>query len=79
MLFFLAILLVAAMLATAFVLIKGLVNMAGTTEEELADKSEGPSPRMLKSNKLMIRRIQFQGIAIIVIAIILLTLSAKGS
>ena len=75
---FLAILLLAAMLATAFVLIKGLVNMAGTTQAELEDTSEGPSPRALKSNKLMIRRIQFQGIAIIIIAIILLTLSAKG-
>jgi hypothetical protein len=78
MLFFLAILLVAAMLATGFVLIKGLVNMAGTTTAELEDTSEGPSPRMLKSNKLMIRRIQFQGIAILIIAIILFTLSAKG-
>jgi hypothetical protein len=75
---FLAILLLAAMLATAFVLVKGLVNMAGTTQAELEDTSEGPSPRSLKSNKLMIRRIQFQGIAILVIAIILMTLSAKG-
>lgn len=78
MLFFLAILLIAAMLATGFVLIKGLVNMAGTTEVELADKSEGPSPRMLKSNKLMVRRIQFQAIAIAIIAIILFTLSSRG-
>jgi len=75
---FLAILLLAAMLATAFVLIKGLVNMAGTTQAELEDKSAGPTPRMLKSNKLMVRRIQFQAIAIAIIAIILLTLSAKG-
>ena len=78
MLLFLAILLLAAMLATAFVLIKGLVNMAGTTQAELEDTSEGPSPRALKSNKLMIRRIQFQGIAIVIIAIILFALSAKG-
>jgi len=33
---------------------------------------------MVKSNKLMVRRIQFQAIAIAIIAIILLTLSAKG-
>jgi hypothetical protein len=75
---FLAILLLAAMLATAFVLIKGLVNMAGTTQAELEDTSEGPTARQLKSNKLMIRRIQFQGIAILIIAIILIGLSAKG-
>lgn len=78
MLLFLAILLAAAMLATLFVLIKGLANMAGTTTAELEDTSEGPSQRALKSNKLMIRRIQFQGIAIAIIAIILLALSAKG-
>ena len=78
MLFFLAILLIAAMLATAFILIRGLVNMAGTTQAELEDTSEGPSPRMLKSNKLMVRRIQFQAIAIVIIAIILFALSAKG-
>lgn len=75
---FLAILLLAAMLATAFVLIKGLVNMAGTTQAELEEKSEGPTPRMLKSNHLMVRRIQFQAIAIVIIAIILMVASAKG-
>lgn len=75
---FLAILLLAAVLATAFTLIRGLVNMAGTTQAELEDKSAGPSPRMLKSNKLMVRRIQFQAIAILIIAIILMVASAKG-
>ena len=75
---FLAILLLAAMLATAFVLVRGLVNMAGTTQAELEDTSEGPTPRMLKSNKLMVRRIQFQAIAIVIIAIILIIASSKG-
>ncbi len=78
MLLFLAILLVAAMLATLFILIRGLVNMAGTTQAELEDKSEGPSPRALKSNKLMQQRILLQGVAIAIIALILLTLSARG-
>jgi hypothetical protein len=78
MMLFLAILLLAAMLATAFILIRGLVNMAGTTQAELEDTSEGPSQRALKSNKLMIRRIQFQAGAIAVIALILIIASAKG-
>ncbi|MES2444805.1 MAG: twin transmembrane helix small protein [Pseudomonadota bacterium] len=78
MLIFLAILLVAAMLATLFVLIKGLVNMAGTTQAELEDTSEGPSPRALRSNKLMQQRILLQGGAIAIIALILIIMSAKG-
>ena len=74
--FFLAILLLAAMLATLFFLIRGLVNMAGTTSSDL--EGPGPSERALKSNKLMQKRIMFQAIAIGVIALILLFASAKG-
>ncbi|MET0307541.1 MAG: twin transmembrane helix small protein [Sphingomonas sp.] len=73
---FLAILLIAAMLATLFFLIRGLVNMAGTTSQDL--EGDGPSERALKSNKLMQKRIMFQAIAIGVIALILLIASAKG-
>ena len=76
MTFFLAALLIAAMLAVVFVLIKGLVNMAQTTTKDL--EGEGPSDRALKSNKLMQKRIMFQGIAIGIIALILLFASAKG-
>ena len=43
MTFFLALLLVAAMLAVLFVLIKGLVNMAQTTSQDL--EGEGPLVR----------------------------------
>jgi hypothetical protein len=68
---------VAAMLATLFVLIKGLVNMAGTTESDLTP-GDGPSARQLKSNKLMQQRILFQGIAIAFFAILLLVFAAKG-
>ena len=76
MTFFLALLLIAVMLAVVFVLIKGLVNMAGTTTADL--EGEGPSQRSLKSQKLMQQRILLQGAAIAIIAIILMTLSAKG-
>lgn len=73
---FLLLLGVAAMLATLFVLIKGLVNMAGSTEADFT--GDGPSPRQLKSNKLMQQRILFQGAALLIFAILLFSLTAKG-
>jgi len=76
MLLFLSILLVAAVLAVLFVLIKGLVNMAGTRVSDL--EGEGPSARALKSQKLMQQRILLQGGAIAIIALILMIMSAKG-
>ena len=76
MLLFLSLLLIAAVLAVLFVLIKGLVNMAGTTTADL--EGEGPSERALKSNKLMMQRILLQGVAIVVIALILMIMSGKG-
>ncbi|WP_240953718.1 twin transmembrane helix small protein [Sphingomonas sp. G-3-2-10] len=74
MLLFLSILLVAAVLAVLFVLIKGLVNMAGTTTADL--EGEGISKRALRSNKLMQQRIILQAGAIAIIALILLIMSA---
>ena len=76
MTFFLAALLLAAMAAVVFVLIKGLVNMAGTTTRDL--EGEGPSDRAIKSNKLMQQRILLQGVAIAIIALILMIASAKS-
>lgn len=76
MTFFLAALLIAAMLAVLVVLIKGLVNMAQTTTQDL--EGEGPSERSLRSQKLMQQRILLQGVAIAIIALLLLILSAKG-
>ena len=72
---FLAFVLLALVISVGVVLIRGLVNMAGTTTADL--EGEGPSERALKSNKLMMQRILLQGLAILVIAIILATMSAK--
>ena len=74
--FFLALILIAVMLAVVFVLIKGLVNMAQTSTRDL--EGEGPSDRALKSQKLMQQRILLQAVAIGVIALILVFASAKG-
>ena len=73
---FLSLLLVAAILAVVVVLIRGLVNMAQTTPEDL--EGEGPSQRALRSNKLMQTRILLQAVAIGLIALILLFASAKS-
>lgn len=74
--FFLALILIAVMLAVVFVLIKGLVNMAQTSTADL--EGEGPSDRAMRSNKLMQQRILLQAVAIGVIALILVFASAKG-
>jgi hypothetical protein len=66
---FLALILVALILSVAFVLIKGLVSMAQTGPADF--EGEGPSPRALKSQKLMQQRVLLQGAAILVIALLL--------
>lgn len=73
---FLSLLALAAMLATGFVLIRGLVNMAGTTTTELESDDQGPSERAKRSNKLMQQRIIFQAGAILLLALLLLIAQA---
>ncbi|MEN3745656.1 twin transmembrane helix small protein [Sphingomonas sp. HF-S3] len=73
---FLSLLALAAMLATGFVLIRGLVNMAGTTTTELEGDDQGPSERAKRSNKLMQQRIIFQAGAILLLALLLLIAQA---
>lgn len=73
MLLFLSFVLLALVISVGVVLIRGLVNMAGTTTSDL--EGDGPSERALKSNKLMMQRILLQGVAILVIALILATMS----
>ncbi len=72
---FLVILLLAAMGATLFMLIKGIVAFLRTTEQELNSGEAGPSASSLKQNKAMFGRIMFQALAVIILAILLM---AKG-
>ena len=69
---FLILLLVAAMGATLFMLIKGIVTFLKTTEEELKSGESGPSASGLKQNKAMMGRILFQALAIIIIVLLLM-------
>jgi len=71
----LILLLIAAMGATVFMLIKGIVTFLKTTEAELNSDESGPSASSLKQNKAMFGRIMFQAIAVIIVAILLI---AKG-
>jgi hypothetical protein len=67
---FLAILLVAAMLATLVALVRGIVSFLqeGTANVRNGD---GPTPAALKSNKMMQMRIFFQALAVTVVVLIL--------
>ena len=67
---FLAILLILAMLATLFALVKGVVQFLRTSHEDLA--GPGPNQSGLKQNKAMRMRIFFQALAILIVILILL-------
>lgn len=69
---FLILLLVAAMGATLFLLVKGIVTFLKTTEEELKSGESGPSASGLKQNKAMMGRILFQALAVLIIALLLM-------
>jgi hypothetical protein len=68
----LALLLIVAMLATLFMLIRGVVAFLKTTEADLNAQGSGPSQSALRQNKAMMGRIVFQGVAIIIAALLLL-------
>jgi CHASE3 domain sensor protein len=67
----LTIFLILAMIATAVALVRGIIAFLQTTETELKSNSEGPSPSQIKQNQMMRNRILFQGIAIVIVAIML--------
>jgi hypothetical protein len=69
---FLTILLIAAMGATVFMLVRGIVVFLKTTEAELKSETPGPSASALKQNKAMMGRIFFQAIAIVIAALLML-------
>jgi hypothetical protein len=72
---FLAILLILAMLATLFALVRGIVAFLRTSHEDLA--AGGLSQSSLKQNKAMRMRIIFQALAILIVILILLAGSQR--
>jgi hypothetical protein len=69
---FLVILIVLAMAATLFALIKGIVTFLKTTEADLRAGPDGPSVSSRQQNKMMSARIAFQAVAILLVALLLL-------
>lgn len=66
---FLALLLLAAMIATVAALVYGVVQFLKTSSQEV--HGTGPSEASLKSNKAMQFRIFFQAAAILIVVLIL--------
>ena len=73
---FLAILLILAMVATVFALVRGIIQFLKTSHEDLT----GPGPNMSghRQNKAMQMRIFFQAIAILIIVLLLMLGSGKN-
>jgi len=69
---FLILLLLLAMAATLFMLIRGIVTFLKTTEADLRSDAAGPSQSSLKQNKAMMGRITFQAVAILLLALLML-------
>ncbi len=68
---FLALALIAAMIATVVALIRGIVTFLQTTEAELKAGPDGPTASQVKSNKMMQFRIFFQALAVLIVVVIL--------
>ena len=69
---FLTILLIAAMIATVTMLVRGIITFLKTTEADLKSGNGGPSASGLKQNKMMMGRIFFQAIAVLIAALLML-------
>ena len=67
---FLFVLMILAALGALAALIRGVVIFLQTSGRDL--KGTGPSPSGLRQNRMMWRRIQFQGIAVVLVVIFLL-------
>ena len=66
---FLAILLIAAMIATVVALVRGIITFLQEAGAEA--RGQGPSAGALKSNRMMQQRIFFQALAILIVVLIL--------
>ncbi|MPT49163.1 MAG: twin transmembrane helix small protein [Sphingobium sp.] len=69
---FLTILLIGAMAATVFMLVRGIIAFLRASEADLKSGTSGPSPSSLKQNKAMMGRILFQGLAVIIVVLLLI-------
>lgn len=68
---FLTLILIAAMLATLYALVRGIIAFLKTTEAELMSGEAGPSQSSIAQQKAMRNRILFQGVAVLIVALLL--------
>ena len=69
---FLTILLVLAMIATVFMLVRGVIAFLQTTEADLNSDAAGPSVSGIKQNRAMMGRVIFQAGAVVIVVLLLL-------
>jgi hypothetical protein len=67
---FLIILLILAMIATVVALVRGVIAFLQTSAAQLKSDGEGQE-MMVKQNRMMMNRIIFQGIAVVIIIILI--------
>jgi len=53
-------------------LVRGIIAFLQSTKEDLNTPGSGATPMQLKQNKMMFNRIMFQGLAVMVVAALLL-------
>ncbi len=68
---FLIVILIIAMIAVVVALVRGIIAFLQSTEADLKSSGDGPSPNQLKQQTAMRNRILFQGIAVLVVALLL--------
>ena len=68
----LVILLVGFMVMAVVSLVRGIVAFLQSSKSDLETPGTGATPMQLRQNKMMFNRILFQGLAILVVALLLL-------
>ena len=70
---FLVILLILAMVFVVVSLVRGIIAFLQSHRADIDSGGERQKEMQLKQNRMMINRILFQGVAIVIVALLLLT------
>ena len=68
---FLALVIIALAVMVVVSLVRGIAAFLASTRAEIDRSGSGPSPMQLKQSQMMVRRILFQGAAIVVAMLLL--------
>src|SRR5687768_5762988 len=68
----LVVLLIGFMILAVVSLVRGIIAFLQSSKSDLETPGTGATPMQLKQNKMMFNRIMFQGLAIVVVALLLL-------